>query len=83
VNAQGAGLVLQVKSAMMHYLHALITIMDPADFVNTMDTRLAVSRIINWTVEPKNFEVRKVSSGIGYIAIMQLPFTALLGSFRR
>lgn len=50
---------LKVKTSMMNYLHALIVIMEPSDFVNTMDTRLAVSRIINWTVEPKNFDVRK------------------------
>ena len=45
---------------MLNFLHSLITIMDPSDFVNTMDTRLAVSRIINWTMEPRNVDVRKV-----------------------
>lgn len=46
---------------MLNFLHGLITVMDPSDFVNTMDTRLAVSRIINWTMEPRNVDVRKVS----------------------
>ena len=50
----------QVKTSMMNYLQGLIAVMDPSDFVNTMDTRLAVSRIINWTMEPRNTEVRKV-----------------------
>lgn len=62
---------LKVKIAMLNYLHALITIMDPTDFVNTMDTRLAVSRIINWTMEPRNVEVRK-SAQLVLIALFNL-----------
>ncbi|KAL8621733.1 hypothetical protein ACOMHN_061868 [Nucella lapillus] len=50
---------LKVKISMLNFLHGLITVMEPVDFVNTMDTRLAVSRIINWTMEPRNVEVRK------------------------
>lgn len=34
--------------------------MDPGDFVNSSETRLAVSRIITWTTEPKSVDVRKV-----------------------
>lgn len=34
--------------------------MDPGDFVNSSETRLAVSRIITWTTEPKSSDVRKV-----------------------
>lgn len=34
--------------------------MDPTDFVNSSETRLAVSRIITWTTEPKSSDVRKV-----------------------
>ncbi|XP_025078295.1 CLIP-associating protein 1-like isoform X6 [Pomacea canaliculata] len=49
----------QVKIAMLNYLHSLIMCMEPSDFVNTMDTRLAISRIINWTMEPRNVDVRK------------------------
>ncbi|KAG7256613.1 hypothetical protein CRUP_027134, partial [Coryphaenoides rupestris] len=33
--------------------------MDPGDFVNSSETRLAVSRIITWTTEPKSSDVRK------------------------
>ncbi|XP_076456220.1 CLIP-associating protein 1-A-like isoform X4 [Babylonia areolata] len=50
---------LKVKISMLNYLQGLVTVMEPADFVNTMDTRLAVSRIINWTMEPRNVDVRK------------------------
>lgn len=34
--------------------------MDPGDFVNSSETRLAVSRVITWTTEPKSSDVRKV-----------------------
>lgn len=45
---------------MLMYLHGLIQLMDPSDFSNSSDIRLAVSRIITWTTEPKSVEVRKV-----------------------
>ena len=50
----------QVKVALLNYMHGLALLMDPSDFVNTTDTRLAVSRIITWTTEPKSVDVRKV-----------------------
>ena len=51
-----------MKVALLNYIHGLTLLMDPADFVNTSDTRLAVSRIITWTTEPKSVDVRKVRS---------------------
>lgn len=36
--------------------------MEAPDFVNSSETRLAVSRIITWTTEPKSSDVRKVRS---------------------
>ncbi|XP_061688193.1 CLIP-associating protein 1-like isoform X1 [Syngnathoides biaculeatus] len=50
---------LKVKVAILRYIEALAHRMDPADFVNTSETRLAVSRIITWTTEPKSSDVRK------------------------
>ncbi|XP_061898032.1 CLIP-associating protein 1-B-like isoform X5 [Entelurus aequoreus] len=50
---------LKVKVAILRYIEALARQMDPADFVNTSETRLAVSRIITWTTEPKSSDVRK------------------------
>ena len=46
----------------MNYMHGLIMMMDPVDFTNSSDTRLAVSRIITWTTEPKSVDVRKVKT---------------------
>ncbi|XP_016536512.1 CLIP-associating protein 1-like isoform X3 [Poecilia formosa] len=50
---------LKVKVAILRYIEALARQMDPADFVNSSETRLAVSRIITWTTEPKSADVRK------------------------
>ncbi|XP_076736656.1 CLIP-associating protein 1-A isoform X8 [Maylandia zebra] len=50
---------LKVKVAILRYIEALARQMDPADFVNSSETRLAVSRIITWTTEPKSSDVRK------------------------
>ncbi|XP_038585647.1 CLIP-associating protein 1-B-like isoform X6 [Micropterus salmoides] len=50
---------LKVKVAILRYIEALARQMDPTDFVNSSETRLAVSRIITWTTEPKSSDVRK------------------------
>ncbi|XP_076120293.1 CLIP-associating protein 1a isoform X5 [Alosa pseudoharengus] len=50
---------LKVKVAILRYIEALARQMDPPDFVNSSETRLAVSRIITWTTEPKSSDVRK------------------------
>ncbi|XP_033991255.1 CLIP-associating protein 1-A-like isoform X1 [Trematomus bernacchii] len=50
---------LKVKVAILRYVQALSQLMDPADFSNSSETRLAVSRIITWTTEPKSSDVRK------------------------
>uniref|UniRef100_A0A673JNN0 CLIP-associating protein 1-like n=1 Tax=Sinocyclocheilus rhinocerous TaxID=307959 RepID=A0A673JNN0_9TELE len=52
---------LKVKVSILKYIESLARQMDPADFVNSSETRLAVSRIITWTTEPKSSDVRKVS----------------------
>ncbi|XP_027019346.1 CLIP-associating protein 1-like isoform X3 [Tachysurus fulvidraco] len=50
---------LKVKVAILKYIESLARQMDPSDFVNSSETRLAVSRIITWTTEPKSSDVRK------------------------
>ncbi|XP_069430555.1 CLIP-associating protein 1 isoform X3 [Ovis canadensis] len=52
---------LKVKVAILKYIESLARQMDPTDFVNSSETRLAVSRIITWTTEPKSSDVRKRS----------------------
>ncbi|KAJ8307405.1 hypothetical protein KUTeg_015489 [Tegillarca granosa] len=50
---------LKVKTSLLTYMHGLALSMDPSDFVNSSDSRLAISRIIGMTTEPKNVDVRK------------------------
>ncbi|XP_020615910.1 CLIP-associating protein 2-like [Orbicella faveolata] len=45
--------------------------MDPSDFTNSGETRLAVSRIITWTTEPKSADVRKESAAV-IVALFEL-----------
>uniref|UniRef100_A0A671YP61 Cytoplasmic linker associated protein 1 n=1 Tax=Sparus aurata TaxID=8175 RepID=A0A671YP61_SPAAU len=59
---------LKVKVAILRYIEALARQMDPADFVNSSETRLAVSRIITWTTEPKSSDVRKFSGRASTVA---------------
>lgn len=66
---------LKVKVAILRYIEALARQMDPADFVNSSETRLAVSRIITWTTEPKSSDVRKVGrrDGVEFQCHLHLP----------
>ncbi|XP_076865023.1 CLIP-associating protein 2 isoform X14 [Brachyhypopomus gauderio] len=73
---------LKVKVAILKYIETLTLQMEPQDFVNSSETRLAVSRIITWTTEPKSSDVRKAAQSV-LIALFQLntpEFTMLLGA---
>ncbi|XP_035500697.2 CLIP-associating protein 1 isoform X25 [Scophthalmus maximus] len=73
---------LKVKVAILRYIEALARQMDPSDFVNSSETRLAVSRVITWTTEPKSSDVRKAAQVV-LIALFELntpEFTMLLGA---
>ncbi|XP_077584434.1 CLIP-associating protein 1a isoform X17 [Stigmatopora nigra] len=73
---------LKVKVAILKYIECLARQMDPTDFVNSSETRLAVSRIITWTTEPKSSDVRKAAQ-IVLISLFELntpEFTMLLGA---
>ncbi|XP_063262099.1 CLIP-associating protein 2 isoform X8 [Prinia subflava] len=73
---------LKVKAAILKYIETLVQQMDPGDFVNSSETRLAVSRIITWTTEPKSSDVRKAAQSV-LISLFELntpEFTMLLGA---
>ncbi|XP_038030453.1 CLIP-associating protein 2 isoform X36 [Anas platyrhynchos] len=73
---------LKVKVAILKYIETLAQQMDPGDFVNSSETRLAVSRIITWTTEPKSSDVRKAAQAV-LISLFELntpEFTMLLGA---
>ncbi|XP_061598522.1 CLIP-associating protein 2 isoform X2 [Cololabis saira] len=72
----------KVKAAILRYIETLTLQMEAPDFVNSSETRLAVSRIITWTTEPKSSEVRKAAQSV-LIALFQLntpEFTMLLAA---
>ncbi|XP_068008753.1 CLIP-associating protein 2 isoform X13 [Melanerpes formicivorus] len=72
----------KVKVAILKYIETLVQQMDPGDFVNSSETRLAVSRIITWTTEPKSSDVRKAAQSV-LISLFELntpEFTMLLGA---
>eukprot|EP00105_Crassostrea_gigas_P010156 XP_011425335.1 PREDICTED: CLIP-associating protein 1 isoform X8 [Crassostrea gigas] len=58
---QSASLKPKVKASLLNYMHNLVLVMNDTDFVNSADTRLVLSRIINFTTEPKSVEVRKAA----------------------
>ncbi|KAM9419070.1 CLIP-associating protein 2 isoform 16-T18 [Salvelinus alpinus] len=73
---------LKVKVAVLKYIETLALQMEPQDFVNSSETRLAVSRIITWTTEPKSSDVRKAAQSV-LISLFQLntpEFTMLLAA---
>ncbi|XP_036809106.1 CLIP-associating protein 2 isoform X46 [Oncorhynchus mykiss] len=73
---------LKVKVAVLKYIETLTLQMEPQDFVNSSETRLAVSRIITWTTEPKSSDVRKAAQSV-LISLFQLntpEFTMLLAA---
>ncbi|NXY44158.1 CLAP2 protein, partial [Ceuthmochares aereus] len=73
---------LKVKVAILKYIETLAQQMDPGDFVNSSETRLAVSRIITWTTEPKSSDVRKAAQSV-LISLFELntpEFTMLLAA---
>ncbi|XP_074262062.1 CLIP-associating protein 2 isoform X32 [Saimiri boliviensis] len=72
----------KVKVAILKYIETLAKQMDPADFINSSETRLAVSRVITWTTEPKSSDVRKAAQSV-LISLFELntpEFTMLLGA---
>uniref|UniRef100_A0A670KF70 Cytoplasmic linker associated protein 1 n=1 Tax=Podarcis muralis TaxID=64176 RepID=A0A670KF70_PODMU len=73
---------LKVKVAILKYIESLARQMDPTDFANSSEAKLAVSRIITWTTEPKSSDVRKAAQ-IVLISLFELntpEFTMLLGA---
>ncbi|XP_050772901.1 CLIP-associating protein 1 isoform X12 [Gopherus flavomarginatus] len=70
---------LKVKVAILKYIESLARQMDPTDFVNSSETRLAVSRIITWTTEPKSSDAAQIVL-ISLFELNTPEFTMLLGA---
>uniref|UniRef100_UPI00358FFD98 CLIP-associating protein 1-like isoform X2 n=2 Tax=Myxine glutinosa TaxID=7769 RepID=UPI00358FFD98 len=73
---------LKMKVAVLWYIEKLSKRMKPNDFANTSEARLAMSRIITWTSEPKSLDVRKAAQAV-LISLFDLNtpmYTMLLGA---
>lgn len=63
---------LRVKLSLLNYLHSLLRIMDPSEFSSSsVETKLAVTKVISWTADPKSSELRKCAQEV-IIAIFNL-----------
>ena len=51
---------VKAKEIVLRYLQQLIQHMEPVDIANNADIRTALSKIMNWSNEPKSVEMRKV-----------------------
>uniref|UniRef100_A0A8B9KXE0 Cytoplasmic linker associated protein 2 n=1 Tax=Astyanax mexicanus TaxID=7994 RepID=A0A8B9KXE0_ASTMX len=66
---------LKVKVAILKYIETLTLQMEPQDFVNSSETRLAVSRIITWTTEPKTvFKLKTKTSTFFFFFTHSIPY---------
>uniref|UniRef100_A0A668AAZ2 Cytoplasmic linker associated protein 2 n=1 Tax=Myripristis murdjan TaxID=586833 RepID=A0A668AAZ2_9TELE len=70
---------LKVKVAILKYIETLTLQMEAPDFVNSSETRLAVSRIITWTTEPKSSDVRKC---VMLFCVLQAAQSVLISLFQ-
>jgi CLIP-associating protein 1/2 len=78
---QTASLNIKVRIVVLNYMHSLCQQMDPSDLVNTSDTRLALTRLIQWTTEPKSADIRKAAQAV-IIALFNLNASELTTMLR-
>ena len=62
INDNSSAPGIKAKEIVLRYLQQIIQNMEPVDIANNADIRIALSKIINWSSEPKSVEMRKVSS---------------------
>ncbi|CAF0724124.1 unnamed protein product [Didymodactylos carnosus] len=73
---------VKAKEVLLRHLQQIIQHMEPVDIANNADVRIALSKIMNWSVEPKSNEVRKAAQGV-VLALYNLnrpEFTLMLTS---
>jgi CLIP-associating protein 1/2 len=61
INDNSSAPSIKAKEILLRYLQKIIQHMEPVDIANNADIRVALSKIINWSSEPKSIEMRKVS----------------------
>ncbi len=60
INDNSSAPSVKAKEIVLRYLQQIIQHMEPVDITNNTDIRTALSKIINWSSEPKSIEMRKV-----------------------
>ena len=65
INDNSSAPGIKAKEVLLKYLQQIIQHMEPVDIANNADIRIALSKIINWSSEPKSIEMRKVMSELG------------------
>lgn len=60
INDNSSAPSIKAKEILLRYLQQIIQQMEPVDISNNPDIRIALSKIINWSGEPKSIEMRKV-----------------------
>lgn len=60
INDNSSAPSVKVKEIILRYLQQVIQHMEPVDIINNADIRVALSKIINWSNEPKSIDMRKV-----------------------
>jgi CLIP-associating protein 1/2 len=75
INDNSSAPSIKAKEILLRYLQQIIQHMEPVDIANNADIRIALSKIINWSSEPKSIEMRKVKikyfKNISYIIFFQ------------
>ena len=64
INDNSSAPAIKAKEILLRYLQQIIQHMEPVDIANNADIRIALSKIINWSSEPKSIEMRKVKRKI-------------------
>jgi hypothetical protein len=67
INDNSSAPSIKAKEILLRYLQQIIQTMEPVDISNNADIRIALSKIINWSNEPKSIEMRKVKRKFFYI----------------
>ncbi|KHJ47953.1 HEAT repeat protein [Trichuris suis] len=76
---------LKMKLNLLNYMNEVLHMMEPPSLVNTNDVRLAVSRVIQWTGEPKSSEIRRASQNalVNMFNLNAPEFSRILSTFSR
>jgi CLIP-associating protein 1/2 len=64
INDNSSAPSIKAKEILLRYLQQIIQTMEPVDIANNADIRIALSKIINWSNEPKSIEMRKAAQGV-------------------